>query len=111
MPRQWHKWLAQRLFRWPDVISTTKLSDIWEFSGIFSRSTSRVVLKFHESADSGCAWLETTVAGSYTSAIPEPPAPASRQDRSTSPGLPFDDSRLLRISTRMPDHVTEPLSA
>ncbi len=54
-----------------------------------------MVLKFRESADSGCAWLETTVAGSYTSAIPEPPAPAPRQDRSTSPGLPFDDSRLL----------------
>ena len=45
------------------------------------------------------------------SVIPAPPAPASRQDRSTSPGLPFDDSSLLRISTRMPDHVNEPLSA
>ena len=60
-------------------------------------------------------WLETPASGSlaesYTSAIPAPLAPASRQNRSTSPGLPFDDSSLLRISTRMPDHANEPLSA
>ena len=32
-----------------------------EFSDIFSRSTSRALPKFRESAGSGCAWLETAL--------------------------------------------------
>ena len=36
-------------------------SFIWEFSDIFSRSTSRAIPKFRDSASSGCAWLETAL--------------------------------------------------
>ena len=50
--------------------------------------------------NSGCRILYI----SYSST----PAPASWQGRTTSPGLPFNDSNPLRPSPQIPDHTKEP---